>query len=79
MSTGLNTGSAIVHNDAIGQVCGHDEIVLDDEGSLLGVHDKAFDDFRGGDTLLGIQVSRRLIDLNKISNRKRKITLTHQK
>lgn len=52
----VDTGLAVEDNDTVGKVGGHDEIVLDDEGSLLGVHDETLDDTRGNDTLLGIEV-----------------------
>lgn len=44
------------------QVGGHDEIVLDNECGLLGVHDETLDDSRGNDTLLGVEISRWLVD-----------------
>jgi hypothetical protein len=40
----IDSRLAVKDNDTISEVSGHDEIVLDDEGSLLGVHDEALDD-----------------------------------
>lgn len=59
---GVDARLAIKDNDAVRQVGGHDEIVLDDEGGLLRVHDEALDDTRGDDTLLRIEVGGRLIN-----------------
>lgn len=56
VGVGIDTGLAVEDNDTIGKVSGHDEIVLDDEGSLLGVHDESLDDTRGHNTLLGIEI-----------------------
>lgn len=58
VGVGANAGLAVEDNDTIGEVGGHDEVVLDDESSLLGVHDEALDDTAGDDTLLGIKVCR---------------------
>lgn len=59
---GIDTRLAVKDNDAVSQVGGHDEIVLDDKGSLLVVHDEALDDARGNNTLLGVEVGRGLIN-----------------
>jgi len=40
---GRHRGLAIVDDDAVGQVGGHDEVVLHNERRLLGVHDEALD------------------------------------
>jgi hypothetical protein len=37
------TGRTVKHNDAIGQVCCHNEIVLHNETSLLGMQNKPLD------------------------------------
>jgi hypothetical protein len=58
----VNRGLTVEDDDAVGKVSGHDEIVLDDESGLLGVHDEALDDTRGDNTLLGVEVGRRLVD-----------------
>jgi len=50
------------YNNPVGQVGGHDEVVLDDEGGLLGVHDEAFDDLTSDDTLLRVQVRAGFVD-----------------
>jgi len=62
---GVDAGLAVEDDDAVGQVRCHDEVVLDDESRLLGVHDETFDDARRDDTLLGIKVGRRFVqDVN---------------
>lgn len=63
----VDTRLAIEDNDSISQVGSHDEIVLDDEGSLLGVHDISLDDTRSNNTLLGVKIGRRLVDEVDIS------------
>lgn len=62
VGAGLDRGLAVEDDDAVGEVGGHDEIVLDDEGGLLGVHDEALDDARGDETLLRVEVGGRLVD-----------------
>lgn len=62
VSAGLDGGLAVEDDDAVGEVGGHDEIVLDDEGGFLGVHDEALDDAGGDDTLLGVEVGGGLVD-----------------
>lgn len=52
----IDTGLAVEDDDTVGQIGSHDEIVLHDEGRLLGVHDEPLDDTAGDDTLLGIEV-----------------------
>ncbi|KAI6772291.1 hypothetical protein HG530_003249 [Fusarium avenaceum] len=59
---GVDTGLSVEDNNTIGKVGGHDEIVLDNESSLLGVHDESLDDSRSNDTLLGIKVGRGLVN-----------------
>ena len=52
----LFTGLALVHDDTVSQVGGHDEVVLHHEGRLLGVHDEALDHLGAGDALrLGLE------------------------
>lgn len=58
----VNTWLTVEDDDAVGEVGSHDEVVLDNERSLLGVHDEAFDDAGCDDTLLGVEVGRRLVD-----------------
>ena len=58
----VDTGLAVEDDDSVGEIGGHDEIVLDDEGGLLGVHDESLDDAGGNDTLLGVQVGGGLVD-----------------
>ena len=40
-SSGLNGGLTLEHDDTVGEVGGHDEVVLDDEGRLFRVEDEA--------------------------------------
>jgi hypothetical protein len=42
-------------NDPVGEVGCHDEIVLDDERSLLRVQDETLDNLGGDNTLLGVE------------------------
>jgi len=49
-------------DDAIGQISGHDKVVLDDKSRLLGVQDEALYHFGRHETLLRIQVGRRLVN-----------------
>jgi hypothetical protein len=46
---------------SVGQVRGHDEVVLDHEARFLGVKDEPLDDLGGDQSLLRIQVRRRLV------------------
>ena len=62
IGSGINRRLTIKDNDAICQISRHDEIMLNDEGSLLGVHDEAFDDAGSDDTLFGVEVSAWLVD-----------------
>lgn len=62
VSAGLDSWLTIEDDDAISKVSRHDEIVLDDEGGSLGVHDESLDDTGSNNTLLGIEVGRGLID-----------------
>lgn len=65
----INTRLAVKHNDTVGEVGGHDEVMLDDESRTLGVHDEALDDSSGDDTLLRIKVRRRFV--NEVDFRRR--------
>lgn len=38
---GVGRGGALEHDDAVRQVCGHDEVVLDHEACPLGVQDES--------------------------------------
>ena len=58
----INTRFTIKHNDAIGEVGSHDEIVFDNEGGLLGVHNESFDNTRSDNTLFGVEVGGGLIN-----------------
>ena len=40
-SSGSDSGFTLEDNDTIGEIGGHDEIVLDDEGGLLRVENKS--------------------------------------
>lgn len=67
VGVGVNTRLSVEDNDPVGEVSGHNEVVLDDEGGLLGVHNEALDDAGGDNTLLGVEVGGRLIDNVDIS------------
>src|SRR4051812_7977469 len=62
LSASINGGLTVEDNDTISQVGGHDEIVLNDEGGLLGVHNETLDDTGSNNTLLRVQVRRRLVN-----------------
>lgn len=62
VGVGIDTGLTIEDDDTVGEVSGHDEIVLDDKSSLLGVHDETLDDAGNNDTLLGVKIGGRLVD-----------------
>ena len=54
----IDGGLAFEHDDTVGEVSGHDEVVLDDEGSLLCVQDETLDDLAGNNTLFRIQETK---------------------
>ena len=58
----LDRGLALKDDDPVRQVRGHDEVVLHDETGFLGVEDESLDDLGGHQSLLGVQVGRRLVD-----------------
>lgn len=74
VGTSVDGWLAVEDDDTVGEVGGHDEIVLDDEGGFLGVHDKALDDASGDDTLLGVEVAKRVV--SKASCRRNGVKLT---
>lgn len=45
---------ALVNDDLVGQIGGHDEIVFYDEGCLFVVDDESLDDSSADDTLLDV-------------------------
>lgn len=51
--TYLDTGLSVVDDDSVRQVGGHDEVVLHDEGRLLGVQDEPLDQLRARNALEG--------------------------
>ena len=61
---GIDTRLAVEDDDTVGEIGGHDEIVLDDEGRLLGVHDEPLNDAAGNNTLLGIEICARVSRTN---------------
>ena len=61
MSGTIQARIAIENHHLISQVSGHDKIVFHDESRLLGVLDETFNHFRSDNTLLGVQVSRGLV------------------
>jgi len=65
IGTSVNGWLAIKDNDAVGEVRGHDEIVLDNKGSLLGVHDEALDDASSNDTLFGVEIT--VVEVSEVS------------
>lgn len=67
VGVGVKTGLSVKDNDTVSKVGGHDEIVLDDKGGLLVVHDETLNDTRGNDTLLGIKVGRGLVNQVDVS------------
>ena len=52
---GRDGGLALEHDDAVGEVGRHDEVVLDDERCFLRVQHEALDDLARDDTLLRVQ------------------------
>lgn len=62
MGCAFDAWLAVVDDHLVGEVGRHDEVVLDDEGSLLVVEDEALDDSSADDSLLTVQVSGRLVD-----------------
>mmetsp|Transcript_10961 Transcript_10961/g.37287 ORF Transcript_10961/g.37287 Transcript_10961/m.37287 type:complete len:249 (+) Transcript_10961:636-1382(+) len=53
---------AVVDDHAVGEVGCHDEVVLHDEGRLLGVHDESLNHLCGHDALLRVEVGGGLVD-----------------
>mmetsp|Transcript_1606 Transcript_1606/g.3459 ORF Transcript_1606/g.3459 Transcript_1606/m.3459 type:complete len:321 (+) Transcript_1606:521-1483(+) len=71
---GFDSGSSVVNNDTICQICCHDEIVLYHKCRFLAVHDEAFDDLGTIDTLFRIKVGTGFIDkidIGRFTQRKR--------
>jgi len=58
VGTGVDGWLAIEDDDTVGEVGRHDEVVLDDESGLLGVHDETLDDTCGDDTLFRVEVTK---------------------
>ena len=61
-AVGLDTWRAAEDDNLVGHVGRHDEIVLDDEGCALRIHDPALHDAGGQNTLFRVKVGRRLIN-----------------
>lgn len=59
---GVDGRLTVEDDNSICKVGGHDEIVLNDEGGLLSVHNEAFDDTGGDYALLGVKVGAWFID-----------------
>eukprot|EP00966_Prymnesium_polylepis_P043599 1011045-Prymnesium_polylepis.1 len=53
---------SLVDHDAIGEVCGHQEVVLNTKGPLARPRDEALDDLDRGDALLAVEVRRGLVN-----------------
>lgn len=62
VGVGIDTWLTVENDNSVGEIGCHDEIVLNDESSFLGVHDETLNDTRGNDTLLGVKVGRGLIN-----------------
>lgn len=65
-SPSLDGGRTVEDDDSVGQICSHDEIVLDDECGSLRAHDELLDNLTCDNTLLRVEVCRRLIDQEDI-------------
>lgn len=59
---GLDGRLPLENDDTISKICGHDKVMLDDEGGLLGVHDESLDDTGSNDALLGIEIPSGLLN-----------------
>jgi len=53
---------SIEQDDLVSHVGGHDEIVLNNEGSTLGRHNPSLHDLGGNDTLFGVEIGTWLIN-----------------
>lgn len=62
VSSSIHGRLPIEYDDSICEIRGHDEVVLDDEGSLLSVHDETLDYSSCDDTLLGVEVGAGLVN-----------------
>merc|ERR1719336_604395 len=62
VGSGLHTGAALEHYHPVCQVGGHDEIVLDNEASLLSVQDEPLNHLGRHQPLLRVQVGAGLIN-----------------
>ena len=51
-----HTWLTLVDDDLIGEVRGHNEVMLDDETALFRVHNEALDDASAEQSLLRVQV-----------------------
>ncbi|RNA22291.1 hypothetical protein BpHYR1_026732 [Brachionus plicatilis] len=58
----LHRRHTLEHNDSIGQISGHYEIVLDHKRRLFAVPNKSLDHFGGMQPLLRVQIGGRLVD-----------------
>ena len=58
----VNGRLTVEDNDTVGKIGGHDKVVLDNEGSLLGVHNETLDDSGSDNTLFRVEVRTRLVD-----------------
>lgn len=57
VSLGVDGGLAVEDDHTVGQIRSHDEVVLDHECGLFGMHNEALDDSCRDDALFGIEVS----------------------
>ena len=66
------TSDYITYHNAVGEVGGHDEIVLHHERRLLGVHDEPLDDLRAGNALLTVETRNMIFVWGEREERKTK-------
>jgi hypothetical protein len=59
---GRDRGNTLKDDHTVSHVGGHDEIVLNNKGSLLRVKDEPLDDLGSHDTLLRVKVGGRLVN-----------------
>lgn len=62
---GINRWLAIEHNDTVSEISSHDEIVLDNEGGLLRIHNESFNNSRSRNSLCKVFVSTYFVDESK--------------
>ena len=73
VSARVDRWHTVEDNDAVCEIGGHDKVVLDDKGSLLGVHYETLDYTSCNDSLFGIEVAAARQKHNKETQRFRRI------